>query len=120
MKSLGTMTDRKIKVLLVDQGEDLVNMFKLMLDRTGEFDIMMEADPSRVDEIARAFEPDFVVMDSMMQKNGAVEMVSRMDHEIDSEPYRFPPPVRICFENKEIKDVWGKCCADNLISPIWN
>ena len=76
MRNLEMVTERKIKMVIVDQGEVMVNIFKLLLDRAGVFDIKMEKDPSRVDDIACTFEPDFVVMGSMMQKNDATEMLS--------------------------------------------
>jgi len=79
MKSLETITDRKIKILIVDHGEEMVDTFKFLLEMTDEFDIKLEKDPSSVVSAAHAFEPDFVVRGS----NDEAEIVSRREDDTE-------------------------------------
>jgi len=60
------MTDRKAKVLIIDDEEDLVEMLALRLSASGLFDVRTSNDGPGGLEKARQDPPDVVLLDNVM------------------------------------------------------
>ena len=56
----------KKKILIVDDDATVTRTLKLYLDETGSYDIRTLNEGSRALEVARAFQPDLVLLDLIM------------------------------------------------------
>ena len=59
-------TDQKKKILLVDDEEIFANILKLVLDKTGRFNIRIEHSGTAAIRAAREFDPDLIFLDIIM------------------------------------------------------
>lgn len=56
----------KKKILLVDDEESLCRILKLNLEETGDYEVRTETKGTRALSVARAFNPDLIILDFVM------------------------------------------------------
>jgi DNA-binding response OmpR family regulator len=59
-------TNQKIKILIVDDDQDLNNLLKYTLESTKDYQVFSHFEGSRVQEIVREILPDLVLLDVML------------------------------------------------------
>jgi CheY-like chemotaxis protein len=57
---------RKWRILVIDDEISFLRMLQLNLERTGEYEICLEANGLKAIETARAFSPDLILLDVVM------------------------------------------------------
>ncbi len=58
--------DEKIRILMIDDDVRLSKTVKMLLTRTGRFDVCVENNPLKATEAALAFHPDLILLDVIM------------------------------------------------------
>jgi len=66
-----------IRVLAIDDEEDMLELIKLQLEATGGFNVKTESDSSRALSAAREFGPDVILLDIMMPKVDGSEVAAQ-------------------------------------------
>lgn len=66
----------KTKILVVDDEHSITRMIKLNLERTGQYEVVMQNEGSLAIEAAREFLPDLIFLDVMMPDMGGDEIAT--------------------------------------------
>lgn len=66
------------KILVVDDEVSFTNMVKLILERTGEFEVRVENKGTNTLSAAREFKPDLVLLDIVMPDISGSEAASQL------------------------------------------
>lgn len=69
-------TERK-RILTVGLESGLTRLFKLVLERTGRYEIHGEADPTQAEDAATDFNPDLILMNIIMPKIDGVDLAQQ-------------------------------------------
>lgn len=77
------MTAMKKKILVVDDEPSLTRMLKRNLEGTGKFEVRMENSGNAALAAARAFRPDFILLDVMMPGVDGGETAARIKEDKD-------------------------------------
>lgn len=79
------------KILLVDDEVALTRMMKLVLERTGKYEVLTENSGSKAIAAVRKFRPDIIFLDIMMPEmsGGAIADKLREDKELAAIPIVF-------------------------------
>ena len=57
---------RKKKILVVDDEKNFTDMVKLNLELSGQFQVLVENDPTQAVQVASVFRPDLILLDVIM------------------------------------------------------
>ena len=79
------------KVLIVDDEESFARLVKLNLEETGEFEVKAESKGENAVAAARAFRPDFILLDIVMpdKDGGEIAQELKSDPELKDIPVGF-------------------------------
>ena len=106
------------KILLVDDEIALTRMMKLVLDRTGKFEVFTENDGSKAVAAVRKFRPDIIFLDVMMPEmsGDAIAQELREDKELADIPVVFLTAI----VSKQETDTLGSIIGGNrfLAKPV--
>ena len=69
----------KTRVLIVDDEPDLAWMMKLNLERTARYEVVTETNPVTAIDVARAFQPDIVLLDLVMPRCSGGELAAQLE-----------------------------------------
>jgi len=69
----------KTRVLIVDDEPDLAWMMKLILERTARYEVVTETNPVTAIDVARAFQPDIVLLDLVMPRCSGGELAAQLE-----------------------------------------
>ena len=56
----------KKRILIVDDEISITNVFKVIIERTGKYEVRTETHGSRAFSVAKEFKPDLILLDIMM------------------------------------------------------
>lgn len=81
----------KKKILIVDDEESLLRMFKLNLEGLGKYEVRTESKGAKALEVARNFKPDLVFLDIVMPDLEGSEVAEELksDRDLRSVPIVF-------------------------------
>ena len=75
------MTTMKKKILVVDDEASMTRMLKRSLESTGKYEVRTENSGNAAVAAARAFRPDFILLDVMMPGVDGGELAARLKEE---------------------------------------
>lgn len=91
------------KIMIVDDEKSLTDMFRLMLEKTGKYEVMTENKGSRALAGATSFKPDMLLLDVMMPDMDGGEVARQI------KGYEETRDIRIVFLTAAVtKDEVGK------------
>ncbi len=81
----------KKRILVVDDEPALTRMVKLVLEKTGKYEVRTENEGTKAIPAAREFEPDLIFLDVMMPDMGGDEVSSLLkeDEKLSKIPFIF-------------------------------
>ncbi len=81
----------KKRILVVDDEPALTRMVKLVLEKTGKYEVRTENEGAKAIPAAREFEPDLIFLDVMMPDMGGDEVSSLLkeDEKLSKIPFIF-------------------------------
>lgn len=112
-------TEKKIRILLVDDDPDFTSLMKLNLEETGKYEVKEENCSENALATAREFGPDLIFLDIMMPKvlGGRVSAQLGDDEELKKTPVVFLTAV-LSGSTKEAKSkVGGRPFMTKPVSP---
>lgn len=68
----------KKKILIIDDEVDITAMFKLMVEKTGKYEVLTETRGDQAFSTVKQFKPDLVLLDIMMPKVDGGEVANQM------------------------------------------
>ncbi|MFH1856521.1 MAG: response regulator [Candidatus Omnitrophota bacterium] len=71
----------KKRILFVDDEESFARMMKLILEESGEYEIMIETRGLRVVDVAKEFKPDLILLDIVMPDIDGGEVLRKIKAE---------------------------------------
>lgn len=76
------------KILLIDDEEGFTQLLKMNLEKTGNFEVMIENDSTKAVATARSFQPDIVLLDVVMpgMDGGDVQAQFQADFNLKKTP----------------------------------
>lgn len=76
------------KILLIDDEEGFTQLLKMNLEKTGNFEVMIENDSTKAAATARSFQPDIVLLDVVMpgMDGGDVQAQFQADFNLKKTP----------------------------------
>ncbi len=72
------MTPDKKRILVVDDEASFTRLLKLNLEQTGEYEVLVENQPTQAVAAARHFKPDLVLLDVMMPEMDGGTLAANM------------------------------------------
>jgi CheY-like chemotaxis protein len=72
----------KKKILIIDDERDFVEMIKLNLEDTGEYEVMSESAGSKAVNAAKAFRPDLIFLDVIMPDMDGGEVLANLKKDV--------------------------------------
>jgi len=81
----------KGRILIVDDDSSSTHLVKVLLERSGPYEVMEENDATEAHETARSFKPDLILLDVVMPKIDGGELAAKIqaDHELHNTPIIF-------------------------------
>jgi CheY-like chemotaxis protein len=81
----------KGRILIVDDDSNSTHLVKVLLERSGRYEVMEENDATAAHETARRFKPDLIFLDVAMPKIDGGELAARIqaDQELHDTPIIF-------------------------------
>ncbi len=81
----------KPRILIVDDEPSFIRLLKLVLENTGRYSVRQENDAVKALEVAREFQPDLILLDSVMPKIDGVSVAQalRADAQFGRTPILF-------------------------------
>lgn len=121
------MSEDKIKIVMVDDEQDLCLMTKANLEDTGEFSVVTSSDPSKVEDLLRQEQPQVLLLDVVMPARKGPDVIAavRKDPALKAIPiiivsgkgemvfdkhkkdFKWLPNSRLVKERGELPDVKG-------------
>ena len=79
------------RILIVDDDSNSTHLVKVLLERSGPYQVMEENDATAAHETARMFKPDLILLDVAMPKLDGAELLGQMqsDRELHDTPIIF-------------------------------
>ncbi len=68
----------KKKILIVDDEESFTKLLKLSLEKTGDYEVYEENDPTNVLDLARSCQPDVLLVDLIMPQTDGYELAKSL------------------------------------------
>lgn len=69
------------KVLLIDDEVGFTELLKMNLERSGEYEVRIENDPTKSLEVAKSFQPDVILLDLVMPSLDGAEVAARLEQD---------------------------------------
>jgi len=84
-------TKGKRRVLIIDDDANSTHLVKILLERSGPYQVLEENDATKAHETARSFKPDLILLDIIMPKIDGGELAAQIqaDHELHNTPIIF-------------------------------
>jgi len=84
-------TKGKRRVLIIDDDANSTHLVKILLERSGPYQVLEENDATRAHQTARRFGPDLILLDVVMPKIDGGELAAQIqaDHELHNTPIIF-------------------------------
>ena len=84
-------TDRKRRILIVDNDRDTTHLVKILLERTGRYSVLEENDATKAHQSAQNFRPDLILLDIVMPETDGGEVAAQIqaDPELQRTPVIF-------------------------------
>jgi two-component system, OmpR family, response regulator len=81
----------KGRILVVDDDPNSTHLVKVLLERSGPYEVMEVNDATAAHETARSFKPDLILLDILMPKIDGGELAAQIqaDHELHDTPIIF-------------------------------
>jgi len=81
----------KGRILIVDDDSNSTHLVKVLLERSGPYQVVEENDATAAHETARSFKPDLILLDVAMPKIDGGELAAQIqaDHELHNTPIIF-------------------------------
>ena len=67
------------RILIVDNDADTTHLVKVLLERTGHYQVLEESDATKAHQSARNFRPDLILLDIMMPETDGGEVAARIE-----------------------------------------
>jgi len=98
---------RKARILVIDDEEDICHFTKTVLERTGKFEVVVSTDSARGIALAKANQPDLIILDINMPNIDGGEVAQTL-HD-----YKSTCAIPVIFltallKKEEIEDKSGK------------
>jgi two-component system, OmpR family, response regulator len=79
------------RILIVDNDPNITHLVKVLLDRTGRYQVFEENDATKAHQSARNFRPDLILLDIVMPETDGGEVAARIgaDPELQNTPIIF-------------------------------
>jgi len=79
------------RILIVDNDADTTHLVKVLLERTGHYQVFEENDAAKAHQSARNFRPDLILLDIVMPETDGGEVAARIeaDPEMQNTPIIF-------------------------------
>ena len=79
------------RILIVDDDSNSTHLVKVLLERSGSYQVMEENDATAAHETARRFKPDLILLDVAMPKLDGAELLGQLqsDRELHNTPIIF-------------------------------
>lgn len=77
-----------IKVALIEDDTDIVNMYVTRFNLTGGFEVQVANDGTHGLELIRTFQPDIILLDMMMPRMSGIETLTRLRSSAHGEDYK--------------------------------
>ena len=74
----------KKRILIVDDEENLAKVFKLLLEKTGKYEVWKETNGSNAFATAKKFKPHLVLLDIMMPDTDGGEVASQLKEDAET------------------------------------
>ena len=90
--SIGGWARKEIRrILIVDNDADTTHLVKVLLERTGHYQVLEENDATKANQSARNFRPDLILLDIVMPETDGGEVAARIeaDPELQNTPIIF-------------------------------
>ncbi len=78
----------KKKIMIVDDEKSLTDMLKLMLEKTGKYEILTENKGAQALDAAMSFKPDMLLLDVMMPDMDGGEVARRIKNNEETKDIR--------------------------------
>ena len=81
----------KRRILIVDDDANSTHLVKILLERSGPYQVLEENDPTKADQTAHNFNPDVILLDIIMPKMDGGELATQIesDRELHDTPIIF-------------------------------
>jgi CheY-like chemotaxis protein len=109
----------KRRILIVDNDPNTTHLVKILLEKTGHYQVFEENESARAHQSAKSFQPDLILLDIVMPETHAdgAEIATRIqaDSELQSAPIIFLTGLVTRAESKTDLRIDGRPC---LAKPI--
>ena len=81
----------KRRILIVDDDANSTHLVKILLERSGPYQVLEENDPTKADQTAHDFRPEIILLDIVMPKMDGGELATQIeaDRELHDTPIIF-------------------------------
>jgi CheY-like chemotaxis protein len=89
--SIGRWGLKEKRILIVDNDANTTHLVKVLLERTGHYQVLEENDATKAHQSARNFRPDLILLDIVMPETDGGEVAARIqaDPELHNTPIIF-------------------------------
>ena len=70
----------KVKILIIDDEEDICNFSKSILEKTGKFEVMVSTKPTAGITMAKMNKPDLIMLDIFMPEMDGSKVAEQLRH----------------------------------------
>ncbi len=97
------------RILIVDNDADTTHLVKILLERTGHYQVLEENDASKAHQSARNFRPDLILLDIVMPETDGGEVAEEIeaDPELQNTPIIFLTALVTRAETKSGLSIQG-------------
>jgi CheY-like chemotaxis protein len=87
----GSVSKETRRILIVDNDVNITHLVKVLLERTGHYQVLEENDATKAHQSARNFRPDLILLDIVMPETDGGEVAARIqaDPELHNTPIIF-------------------------------
>jgi CheY-like chemotaxis protein len=97
------------RILIVDNDPNVTHLVKILLERSGPYQVLEENDATEVQQTARSFKPDLILLDVLMPglDGGEVAEQIQADRELHNTPILFQTALVTTAEAKSGLHIQG-------------
>jgi CheY-like chemotaxis protein len=78
----GWWLKEKRRILIVDNDADTTHLVKVLLERTGHYQVLEENDATKAHQSARNFRPNLILLDIVMPETDGGEVAARIEADV--------------------------------------
>lgn len=104
------MKDSQMHILIVDDNEDILNMFKVMLEYNG-YKVSVRVNSNNIKEVIKDVQPNIIIMDMLLSGSDGCEVCK----ELKAEPLLALIPVIMISAHPQAKTQCLQAGADFFI-----